>query len=178
MTDQELQSIALHVVKAAIDKEAIWLLHVHYDLSRPDRLAMAAQIAAISERLHAEIIAPAPPPRPSIAELTWHPGLGPHRGRKRHRTLPTLLSIAGLAPYAAAPDVLPFFGTPGAGLPFSACSWGFSLTGPLATFRAVGPLRAGRLPTRARLRVLGALQGGGLDLAPPPQVGHRLRRRG
>jgi len=62
MTDQELQSIALHVVKAAIDKEAIWLLHVHYDLSRPDRLAMAAQIAAISERLHAEIIAPAPPP--------------------------------------------------------------------------------------------------------------------
>ncbi len=69
MTDQELQSIALHVVKAAIDKEAIWLLHVHYDLSRPDRLAVAAKIAAISERLHAESIAPAPPPRPSIAEL-------------------------------------------------------------------------------------------------------------
>jgi len=69
VTDQELQSIALHVVKAAIDKEAIWLLHVHYDLARPDRLAVAAKIAAISERLHVEIIAPAPPPRPSIAEL-------------------------------------------------------------------------------------------------------------
>jgi len=130
--------------------------------------AVAAKIATISERLHAEVIAPAAPPRPSIAELTWHPGPGPHRGRKRHRTLPTLLSIAGLAPYAAAPDVLPFFGTPGAGLPFSACSRGFSLTGPLATFRAVGPLRAGGYP-RARASAFWARSRAAGSISPRPR---------